>query len=664
MKKIKDKRFAVLYGLTGLFALCIFWRLYTLQVVGGKEARDIVDSRLSLSVPVAAPRGDITDRYGRVLARSRKGYFIVIEKAASSVKDRNRAILNALSLLSKEEKESYTDDIPISFEAPFTYEDDAKTFQKEQEIPEQAKAEEAILQLLKKYNIAEDYSMEEKRLLCGVYVGMEKEGFSITLPYTLAEDISAETVTRIKEHAAYLPGIAVQERPVREYLYPETAVHVLGRVGKISSEEYDIYREKGYKRTDTIGKQGVEKAFEETLRGTDGIKAVSQKVDFVVPKEAEKGNTVMLTLDLELQQAAEKALRNAVSRTNHAEKNGAAVVVTDVATGEILASASYPTYDITTFSKNYSALSKDPAKPMFHRSVAGLYAPGSTFKPISAIAAIDSGKIGPDEKMETKGEYQYLDRTFQCNIYRTKGETHGNITLQEALGVSCNYYFYELGRRTGIEAIAKTAAAFGLGSETGLELSGEEAKGKIASPENRAANGGKWYPGDVLQAAIGQSDHLCTPIQLANYAATLANGGTLYQTSILKAVRSATGGTLLSSFSPKVIRKVSASQKALAAVKEGMEKVTAPGGTAETAFADFPVAVAGKTGSAQVPGGTNGLFIGYAPAENPQIAISVVIENGGAGTLAANAAKEIFTAYFEKPAPVGLQAPLPYALMP
>lgn len=664
MKKIKNKRFVALYAIAVFSGICILGRLYTLQVLGGQEARDIVDSRLSLSVPVTAPRGNITDRYGRILARSRKGYFIVIEKTDTSSKNRNRAILNAFSLLSAEEKAVYTDRVPISFETPFTYKEDIKTFQKEQEIPENKTAEEAVLWLSEKYHIDKALSMEEKRLLCGVYAGMEKEGVSALLPYTLAEDVGPETVTRMKEHTSYLPGISVQERPVREYLYPETAVHILGRVGKISEEEYETYREKGYKRTAVIGKQGVEKAFEDVLRGTDGIKTVSKKVNFITPKEAVKGNTVMLTLDLELQQATEKALKEAVSRTNRSYKNGAAAVVTDVDTGEILASASYPAYDVTTFNKNYSALSENPAKPMFHRSLAGLYAPGSTFKPISAIAAIDSGSIDPYEAMETKGEYQYLDRTFQCNIYRTKGETHGTITLKKALGVSCNYYFYELGRRTGIENVAKTAAAFGLGSKTGSELSAEEANGKIATPENRQASGATWYPGDVLQAAIGQSDHLCTPIQLANYAAALANGGTLYQTRILKAVTPAAGGVPISSFSPVETRRVNVSQKALSAVKEGMEEVAAPGGTAETIFAGFPVSVAGKTGSAQVPGGTNGLFIGYAPAENPQIALSVVIENGGAGTLAANAAKEIFAAYFEKPVSTGKQTPAPYTLMP
>ncbi len=666
MKKMKQKRFCVLYICTIFFAVAILVRLYVMQMIGGVEAKNIVDSRLSLSIPVSAPRGEITDRYGRVLAKSKIGYFIVAEKKSVPKETQQQAILAALSLLSEEEKKRYTDSVPISFEVPFTYLDTEKkeAFQKEFEFLKTLDAKDAIWRLCQRFQISDSFSETEKRLLVGVYIGMQEEGFSVSVPYTLAEDVSPETITRIKEHQDMLPTVSVQERFVREYLYPETAVHILGRVGKISREEYEEKKEEGYKRTDYIGKQGAEKTFEKELKGADGIRAISQNADYVTPKDPVAGNTVILTLDLELQKATEDALQDAVSRTYLSEKNGAAAVVIDVHSGEILASASYPSYDVTAFHTSYNALQQDPAKPMFHRSLSGLYAPGSTFKPLSAIAAIDSGSMEPEEKLETKGEYDYLDRTFRCNIFRTKGETHGTIGMPEAIGVSCNYYFYELGRRTGIDAISKTARAFGLGSTTGEETASQEAKGKIATPELKKQMGGTWYPGDVLQAAIGQSDHLCTPIQLANYAAALANGGTLYKTKLQKSIKSGTDGRILSQSQPEIARKIQVSEKALEAVREGMQLVTAEGGTAGSVFLDFPLTVAGKTGSAQVPGGTNGLFIGYAPAENPQIALSVVIENGGAGTLAALAAKNIFTAYFEKPTFVSSQVAEPYTIRP
>lgn len=638
MKKETHKRFLVLYSFVTVFLILIVARLYRMQIVGGAEAREIVDSRLSLSVPVEAPRGNIIDRYGRLLVKSKRGYFVTLEKTTDTKEERNKGILRAFSLLSQEEQESC--------------------------LVLDMKPSEEIEDLCQAYGISDAFSFAEKQVLCSVYANMEKEGFSATVPYTLAEDVSMETVIKIKEQQAHLPSVTIQERPVREYLYPETAVHILGRVGKISQEELELHKDAGYKRTDYIGKQGAEKAFESILKGTDGIRAISKYTDFTEPKEAVAGDTVMLTLDLELQQAAEDALQDAVARTYRKEQNGAAAVVLDVHSGEVLASASYPTYDITTFHQQYTALNKNPAKPMFHRSIAGLYAPGSTFKLISAIAAIDSGKMEPEETIKTQGVYAYLDRTFQCNIFRSKGETHGTITLPEAIGVSCNYYFYELGRRTGIDAIAKTAEAFGLGEKTGIELLDEEGTGKIATPALREKIGGKWYPGDVLQAAIGQSDHLFTPISLANYAAALANGGTLYKTTLLKAVKSEQDGKTLSANKPEIKRQVSISKKALSAVRQGMELVTTEGGTAGAIFSDFPVPVAGKTGSAQVSRGTNGLFIGYAPAENPSIALCVVVENGGAGTLAAEVAKNIFAAYFEKPTPEKGKEVKPYTLLP
>lgn len=641
-------------------------RLYAMQISGGEEARNIIESRLTLSVQLPAQRGDITDRYGRTMVTSKTGYRVDMHKTDAQVGDLCQEILTAFSLLSPREKKLYTDAVPISFEAPYTFEetDSAKVFQKERKLSAETSAEDAIQSLCTDFGVADTYSLPEKRILCGVFYGMKQEGFSVAYPYTLAETVEDETVMRFLEQAHRMPSVSVYAYPVREYLYPETAVHLLGRVGKISSEEYQSKQAEGYRKTDLIGKQGVEKAFETILRGTDGIKALFTDTNYVTPQEPIPGDTIMLTLDLDLQQATEQALERAVSRTQGSEENGAAAVVLDVHSGEILASASYPDYDITTFSKAYHALSQNPAKPMFHRSLAGLYAPGSTFKPISAIAALEKGVVQPEDVIETRGEYAYLDQVFRCNIFRTKGETHGKICLAEALGVSCNYFFYDLATKTGSDAISKTANAFGLGNKTGSELSFEEREGRVASEENRKNSGGTWYPGDVLQAAIGQSDHMFTPIQLANYAAAIANGGTLYRTGILKAVKSIENGRMIPASNKEILCKTEVSAKALSVVQEGMELVTKEGGTAGEVFADFPIDVAGKTGSAQVPGGTNGLFIGYAPADHPQIALCTVIENGGAGSLAAAAAKDIFSAYFAKTAPVSSQEDMPYTIQP
>ena len=666
LKKSTRRRYFVLYVFAAVFFVMIFTRLFSLQLKSGKQYRSVSDARLSLSVPVIAPRGEITDRYGRPFVTNRTGYFVVLEKVNETTQERHASILNVLKILTeKGSTAEYEDSLPISFDSPFRFQypkeeknkaEQEKKFKTENGFDENSTAADVMNALCEKYKIDDNYSNKEKRLSAGVRFGMEKNGFSVSAPYTILEDADMETVTKIKEHADLFPSVAVHERPVREYLYPQTATHILGRVGKISSTEYDQLKNSGYGRNDYIGKQGAEKAFEQYLRGTDGVSSIERKIDgestnFIESVDPIPGNTVILTLDLDLQLAAEQTLKKTVEETKSSasSKNGGSVVAVDVNSGEILATASYPTYDITEFSEKYNEMAEDPSKPMFNRALSGLYEPGSTFKPITTIAAIDSGVLKPDEIMETKGEYKYLDRTFKCNIFRTKGITHGTINVSEAIGVSCNYFFYEVGRRTGIEKIAETAEKFGLGSLTGVELSGEEAKGKIATPENREQNGGKWYPGDVLQAAIGQSDNLFSPLALANYTATLANGGTNYKTKLLKAVKSETDETILKSAQPQINQMAGASKEALTAVKDGMLKVTEPGGTAYSVFAGLPVSVAGKTGSAQVPGGTNGLFVGYAPAENPQIAVSVVLENGDSGTKAARVAREVLESYFEKP---------------
>ncbi len=574
----KFSRYLVLYIVTGVFFTLVAARLIFFQVLGARDAQSRVDSMLSLSVKDPAPRGDICDRNRKVLAGNRKGYFVLIKKG-----------------------------------------------------------ENAHLALTVK-NLAEYSGTEYKELL----LKMQNEGFSANNPFVFSEDAEAELVTKIMENPENYPCAQIITRPIRDYFYPETAVHLLGRCGVISREEYKNLE--GYGAKDYIGKQGAEKAFEEILKGTDGSRAAEKYTpsgmrtftDNVAPV---KGKNVILTVDIDLQTKAEEALLQVVKGS----ASGGAFVVTDVHSGEILALASNPTYNINDFNKNYTALSKNPAKPFFNRSISGLYAPGSTFKPVTAIAAMESGALTPKETMKTLGKYEYYNHTFRCNIYRERGKTHGVIDVSEALGVSCNYFFYELGHRTGIDKIAHTAYAFGLGASTGIELTAEEAKGRVATPESRRARGSYWYAGDTLQAAIGQSDNLFTPLALANYAAAIANGGTVYRAHILRGVESQDGSVEYTK--PEILNKVDISAKTLRAVHQGMVKVTTEGTAAEI-FADFPVAVAGKTGSAQVSGHTNGLFIGFAPADNPKIAFCAVVEGAPSGNTAAQAAKNVLSYYF------------------
>ena len=578
--KKKFSRFFVLYIFAGAFFLLITGRILYLQAVKSDAANKSVESMLSLSEKSPAPRGEIFDRNGIKLATNREGFIVLVKGG---------------------------DDLSL----------------------------ETTLKNLAKVSDT-SYDELEKEL--------KHQGFSYNNPFVFSEDADAKTITKIKETPDKFPCVEILTAPVREYFYPDTAVHLLGRCGLISKEEFE--KLSGYSRDDTVGKQGAEKAFEEILRGTDGVRAKEKYTNkttkkFVKDIEPLSGKNIFLTIDLNLQKAAEDALSDVIKNSSGAV--GGAVVVTDVNSGEVLAIASNPEYNLDEFNKNYKELSKNKNKPFFNRSLSGLYEPGSTFKPITAIAALESGELSHSETIKTLGKYEYYDRVFKCNIYREKGKTHGKIDVAEALGVSCNYFFYELGKRVGIDKISDLAKDFGLGSATGIELTQEEAIGTIATPKNRKEHGGYWYAGDALQAAIGQSDNRFTPIALCNYAATLANGGTLYAAHVLKGVKDNDGK--ISYTEPKIINSLDILPKTLQTIREGMFLVT-KSGTAKDVFSDFPQDIAGKTGTAQVNKRTNGLFIGYAPINNPEIAFCVVVEGGASGNQAAKVAKRVLTEYF------------------
>ncbi|MBR0277515.1 MAG: penicillin-binding protein 2, partial [Clostridia bacterium] len=374
-------------------------------------------------------------------------------------------------------------------------------------------------------------------------------------------------------------------------------------------------------------------------------------INVLETKSAVPGNNVALTIDLELQKIAEESLESTIkSISTRSESYGAsagAVVVIDVNNGEILAIASYPTYNQNTFNEDYKTLYENEAKPMWNRAISGTYAPGSTFKMLTAVAALESGVISTSEKINDTGIYKYYESSGYspvCWYFSDYGIGHGPQNVTQAIENSCNYYFYEVGRRMGIDNLAKYGKKFGLGEYTGIELTGES-KGIFASKEYRKKIGSVWYPGDTLQAAIGQSDHLFTPLQLANYVATLANGGTRYNVHIIKEVKSGTDSKVILSNQPEAIDKVDISKTNYDAIMNGMKAVSETG-TASNVFASFEISVGGKTGTASVSKGTaNALFVATAPLENPQIAIAIVVEHGGHGNYVAPIAKNIISYY-------------------
>ena len=666
-KKGLRNRFNILYILLALLTVLVIQRLFVLQISEGENYREISDSRLARNIPVKAPRGEVLDRYGRPLITNRVGHSIAIAKIDDDRQKLNRVVFNLASLFDVNGL-FYEDTLPISKQPPYRFEFTGDTeeqkaekeasFKKKFKYDNSLGAPEVTDKLKKRYAIADDYSEEEARKILGIRYEMEQRNFSSNNPYVFAKDVDIGLVSQIKEQRDNYSCVSVYQEPIREYTNGTTAAHILGYIGSISREEYAELKNQGYGLNDTIGKQGVEKAFEKYLKGTDGTNSIERKIEegqseIVYSRDPIPGNSVMLTIDLDLQKAVEEALEKHIKRIantstyrNGSDADSGAAVVIDVNTSEILAIASYPSYDPARFNLDYTKLLETPGNPILNRAIGGRYEPGSTFKLVTAIAGLEEGQVTPKETMVTKGLYHYLNHDFACNIYRSSGGNHGTINISQALRDSCNYFFYEVGRRTGIESINHYAQMFGLGEYTGIELS-EEVKGQLAGPQERQANGREWYPGDVLQASIGQSDNLFTPLQIANYTATVANGGTNYKAHLLKAVKSNQNQSILEEVQPEVRYRSEIKQENLNAVLEGMGLVTAKGGTASSVFADFPVKTGGKTGSAQVSrGSANGIYIGFAPYDSPQIAVAVVVEHGASGSGVSPIARDIFEQYF------------------
>ena len=485
----------------------------------------------------------------------------------------------------------------------------------------------------------------------------------------ISKDISKNSVAQIEELKSELYGVNIISVPQRYYTSDEFACHILGYVSKINTEEYNNSKDDGYTINSMIGKSGVEESMEKYLRGVDGTKkVVTDSLGNVsseqIITEASSGKDVTLTIDYRIQNVVENALKNTLWNLQTGgygkepiyEAQSGSCVVLDVETGEVLAIASYPVYNINSFvdgisSSEWNSLINDVQKPMFNRAISGTYSPGSTYKMLMGIAGLESGGIYVDEYYTDPGEYPYAYKP-KCWIYTAHQITHGSINLAGALKGSCNCYFYEVGRRIGIANIVQWAKNFGLGSKTGIELSGE-AKGNIAGD-----GATEWSLGDTLSASIGQNTNLFTPIQLANYISTIANGGTLNKVSLIKNVGDDINSVSLSELASYTkeftgvdfqTRNLEIDPSYINAIKEGMYAVTTEnGGTAADIFADSRVEVAGKTGTAQVASGANNaIFVGFAPYNNPKIAVVAIVEHGGEGYYLANMVKDITNEYFD-----------------
>lgn len=475
--------------------------------------------------------------------------------------------------------------------------------------------------------------------------------------YRFAADVNIDFISRVKELS--IPGVVIEATTTRQY-HTTYAALLLGRVAAIDPDEWTSYYktadidgdgEPDYQMNDTVGKEGAERAFENYLRGSSGVRALERNTSGKVVSETwltdpKPGNNVVLTIDLDLQGTVEDVLANSIPKLSSKEVEGAACVILDVNNGDVLASASYPTFSLATYGQDIAQNSSNPLKPLTNRALTGTYPPGSTFKMVTAIAGLEEGIITPSTKILDKGAYTYYPGTPpKCWIYRQHGTTHGLVNVSEAIKVSCNYFFYDVGRRLGIDRLVDYATRFGLGQKTGIEL-GEKA-GVMASREYTESRGQKWYDGNTLSVAIGQENSAFTPIQLANYIATLVNGGTRYSTHLLKEVKASDFTSVEYSYQPQVLSTIDIQPKNLEAVKAGMLALTSDGSVSRY-FQNLGVKVGAKTGSAQISAQTesNAVFVCFAPYDKPEIAMAIVVEHGGSGSELGAMAADILSYYF------------------
>ena len=518
------------------------------------------------------------------------------------------------------------------------------------------KSAEASGQAVPDLNIG-DMDPADARAIAGLLYELYLRSREVTwTPYVFAEGVDIDFISRVKELS--LPGVVIEPTTVRQY-HTQYAAHILGRVGLMNRSEVEYYTsldEDGdgkpdYEMDDTVGKEGVEKAFESFLRGTPGIRAVDRNTSGKILSESwitepKPGDNIVLTIDIDLQKKVEDTLASSLPNLVSEEVEGAACVVLDVNSFDVLASASYPTFDLANYSRDWEKNSTDPLTPLVNRALTGTYAPGSTFKMVTAIGALEEGIITPDSQIRDLGRYTYYPGTPpQCWYYRQYGKYHGLINVSEAIEVSCNYFFYDVGRRLGIDLLVDYATRFGLGQKTGIEL--EESSGVMAGPEYTESMGGTWYEGSVLSVAIGQESSQFTPIQLASYISTLVNGGTRKSTHLLKEIKSSDYSQIVETYEPEVLSTIEIQDKNLEAVKAGMLALTTDG-SVRRYFQDLPVQVGAKTGSAQVSAQTesNAVFVCFAPYDDPEIALAMVVEHGGSGSELGAMAADILSYYF------------------
>jgi len=664
-------RFNLLSILIYLVGIVLIIQLFNLQIINGEEYREQSNTRLSRESILEAARGRILDKSGNLLATNKAGYSIEMYKTKIDDKALNNSILGLLNVL-EEHGQSYVDNFPIKIN-PFEFTIQGETLEKWKntyKFNSEATAEDCFNYFKNKYKITNEDNAEVRKIIAIRYE-ITTKGYSSTKSLSIAKDIGTDVIAILSERGTEFPGINIVTEPIRTYTSGNLASHILGYVGRINEEEYKENKDT-YRNDDIIGRMGVESVFEKYLKGKNGIKQIDMAVDGTVTaeyisEEATAGSDVVLTIDSNLQNITENALRNNIEKIraggfsqSYDAKSGCAVVM-NVNTGEVLALANYPDYNPQDFVGSISQEKYNQyqeGKALFNRSISGAYAPGSTFKMVTAIAGLETGVIDTSTKINDTGVYPKYTNPV-CWYYTSYHRGHGNLNVVGAIKNSCNYFFYEVGDRMGIDNLVKYAKYFGLGSKTGIELKGETS-GTLASRESKqAVYKENWYAGDMTSASIGQSLNSFSPLQMAKYVSILANGGNKINPTVIKTIRNIDGSEVpreeINKYANEKLgikeeetEEITIQQENLNAVLEGMKSVAMDaGGTAYNIFGDFSIEVGGKTGSAETAtGDVNAWFVGFAPFDNPEIAIVVMVENGGHGNYTAEVVRDIMDEYF------------------
>lgn len=629
------------------------YELYDIQIKNHDYYVSQNNAVRTYTVPIEPARGEIVDRNGNSLVTNRNGNSIILDAAVFPSKSendkRNQIIINLLNLFAQNGEES-VNHLPLELHNDtvyFTDDEDEIAKMKSKDmfnLQKYATAENCFSAMVEEYGL-EGVDKETALKIGAVRYELTRLLFSIENPVIIAENVSNETVAAIKEDTVSYLGANVKVTSYREYVNPELAPHILGTVRKINADEYKELKDSGYGINDIIGESGIEAAMEPELRGVAGELTITIDSDGNVTEEITKnpvqGNTIVLSIDKDLQLLAQQKLKETCDEVSLSEGAGA-VVVENVNTGDLLAAASYPTYSINDYYDDYNKLAKNKRTPLWNRFALGTYAPGSTFKPMMACAALEEGIIDEGSTFTCRGLFQYYDITFQCLNQRS----HGRETVRTALRDSCNIFFYNCADKLGISKMNEYASMFGLGEKTGVEIS--EAAGVLAGPASAERYNKKWQMGDTIQSGIGQSDNLFTPLQLANYCATVANSGTRYELHFVKAIINNKNGSVEETGSV-VADDLPISDNTFKIVREGMRLVATSGAPASI-FNKLDVDVACKTGTSQVIKNgqkvNNGFLITFAPYDTPEIAIASAIELAGSGTSTAEITSSIIDYYY------------------